>query len=211
MYMKRSLCLTVVALLAIAGAAHGAEVYKVDPGHSHVGFSVRHFGVSNVRGEFKKFESDLMVDETDVTESSIGFTIETASIDTDHEQRDGHLKSADFLDVENHPRITFKSKSISKAGDGEYVAIGDLTIRGVTKEVELSFELAGPLKDPLGMMRLGAEGGVTIDRQDFGVSWSRVMDNGGLFVGDDVKIGFSIEAARPIAEPTGEEASKEAE
>lgn len=183
-------------VLLAATAAQGAEQYGVDPIHSEIGFSVRHFGVSNVRGVFKEYTMNLMVDEDAPTRSTVELSIEADSIFTDHEQRDNHLRSADFLDVENHPEIVFKSKRIEHRGGEEYVAVGDLTIRGVTREIDLPFTLAGPLLDPLKMKRLGLEGSLTLDRQDYGVSWSRVMDNGGLFVGDDVKISISIEAAR---------------
>lgn len=202
MVYRKVLALT-AALLLTAGLAQAAERYMIDPGHSHVAFSVRHFGVSNVRGEFKKYDGHITVDEEDAAQSSIEIRIETASIFTDHEQRDGHLRSGDFLDAENHPEIVFKSKTIEKTGADQYVATGDLTIRGVTKQVELAFNLSGPIKDPLGMMRLGAEGGVTINRHDYGVTWNRVMDAGGLFVGNDVRISFSIEATRPLEEASG--------
>jgi len=183
-------------VLLAATAAQGAEQYGVDPIHSEIGFSVRHFGVSNVRGVFKEYTMNLMVDEDAPTRSTVELSIEADSIFTDHEQRDNHLRSADFLDVENHPEIVFKSKRIEHRGGEEYVAVGDLTIRGVPREIDLPFTLAGPLLDPLKMKRLGLEGSLTLDRQDYGVSWSRVMDNGGLFVGDEVKISISIEAAR---------------
>lgn len=188
-------CLATGVLLA-ATAAQGGEKYGVDPIHSEIGFSVRHFGVSNVRGVFKEYTMNLMVDEDAPTRSTVELSIEAASIFTDHEQRDNHLRSADFLDVENHPKIVFKSKSIEHRGGEEYLAVGELTIRGVTREIDLPFTLAGPILDPLQMMRLGVEGGLTIDRKDYGVSWNRAMDNGGLFVGEDVKISISIEAAR---------------
>jgi polyisoprenoid-binding protein YceI len=197
--LRRTITIFGLVCLLGAGLALGAEAYTLDASHSHVGFSVRHFGVSNVRGEFKEFSGTLMVDEEDLTGSSIEFRIKTDSIDTDHEQRDEHLRSDDFLASEEFPEIVFKSKKIEKRGD-EHVAIGDLTIRDKTHEIELPFEIAGPLKDPLNNMRLGAEGAVTVDRQDYGVNWSRTMDNGGLFVGNDVKISFSIEATRPLGE-----------
>ena len=201
MSCRKVLALTATLLMA-AGLAQAAERYRVDPVHSHIGFSVRHLGISNVRGEFKKYSSTLLVDEEDLSLSSIEFRIEAASIFTDHEERDGDLRSANFLDVENHPEIVFTSKKIEKTGDDEYVATGDLTIRGVTKEVELAITLAGPLRDPWGMMRLGVEGEVTINRQDYGVSWNRVLDTGGLVVGNDVRISFSIEATRKIEQAT---------
>ena len=195
------------ALLLAATAAQGGEKYGVDPYHSEIGFRVRHFGVSNVRGVFKEYTLDLMVDEVDLTRSTVELAIEADSIFTDHEQRDNHLRSADFLDVENHPKIHFKSKRIEHRGGEEFMTVGDLTIRGVTREIELPFTLAGPLLDPLKMRRLGVEGGLAIDRRDYGVSWNRVMDHGGLFVGNEVEISISIEAARRTDEvpATGQE------
>jgi polyisoprenoid-binding protein YceI len=193
-----------MGLLLAATAAQGGEKYGVDPIHSEIGFSVRHFGVSNVRGVFKEYTIDLVVDEDEPIRSTVELTIDADSISTDHEQRDNHLRSADFLDVENHPKIVFKSKRLEHRGGEEYIAVGDLTIRGVTREIDLPFTLVGPILDPLKMKRLGVEGGLTLDRQDYGVSWSRVMDNGGLFVGDDVKISISIEAARRTEEVPGQ-------
>jgi polyisoprenoid-binding protein YceI len=183
-------------LLLAATATQAVQIYGVDPYHSEIGFRARHFGVSNVRGVFKDYTIELMVDEDDLTRSSVELTIEAKSIFTDHEQRDNHLRSADFLDVENHPEIVFKSKKIEHLGGVEYVAVGDLTIRGITREIDLPLTLAGPILDPLKMKRLGVEGGLTIDRKDYGVEWNRVMDNGGLFVGEEVEITISIEAAR---------------
>jgi polyisoprenoid-binding protein YceI len=196
--MVRTTALWIFAALLLSGAAQAAESYEMDRSHSSIGFAVRHFGVSNVRGEFKNYSLELWLDEGNPANSSVTVTIDSASIFTDHEQRDQHLKSGDFLDVESHPTITFSSKKMEPKGEGEFSVTGDLIIRGVTREVVMPVTLAGPLKDPLGMMRVGIEGSLTIDRQEYGVSWSRVMDNGGLFVGNDVKIGFSIEAARKI-------------
>lgn len=196
--MRNSLTagLGLALLMSGAGLALGAEVYEIDAGHSRIEFTVRHFGVSNVRGEFKEYESELMFDEEDPTRSSVKLRIKTGSVDTDHQQRDDHLRNDDFFNAEAFPEMVFASTSISGA-DGEYVLTGELTIRETTREVEVPVTLIGPMRDPLGMMRMGIEGGVTIDRQDFGMKFSRTMDNGGLLVGNDVKIFFSIEAARP--------------
>ncbi len=186
----------VVALLPTSDVVVASENYKVDTGHSNIGFAVRHMGVSSVRGVFKDFGAQFEVDENNLALSSIVLEIDAASIDTEDDERDEHLRGADFLDVERHPQIVFKSKSIKSLGDGGYEATGDLTMHGVTKEVTLGVEVGGPIKDPWGNMRIGVEGGVTIDRQDFDVNFSKVMDNGGLLVGDDVKIVFGIEAVR---------------
>lgn len=176
-------------------AAPDPYVYTIDASHSTVGFKVRHFTVSNVRGKFNTFEGTVRFNPEDLSDSGVEVTIDAASIDTDHEQRDEHLRSADFLDAENHPTLTFKSTKVEKGDDG-YVLTGDLTMRGVTKEVSFPFEMVGPIKDPLGMMRMGVEGGLTVDRRDWGLEWSRAMETGGLFVGHEVKIELSAEAAR---------------
>jgi polyisoprenoid-binding protein YceI len=178
--MARRAALWIVAASLLIGAAHAVEPYEMDRSHSSIGFSVRHFGVSNVRGEFKDYWLTLWLEEENLANSSVTVSIDAASISTDHEQRDQHLKSGDFLDVENHPTITFSSKKMQANDDGEFMVTGDLTIGGVTREVEMPVTLAGPLKDPLGMMRVGIEGALTIDRQDYGISWSRVMDSGAL-------------------------------
>ena len=199
--MKRILVqrLTVLALacLTAAGVALAAEKYEIDAGHSRIEFTVRHFGVSNVRGEFREYGSELMFDEADPVRSSIKLRIKTGSVDTDHGQRDEHLRGDDFFNAEAFPEMVFESTGIS-GGDGAYTVTGHLTIRETTKEIELPVSVVGPMRDPLGMMRMGIEGEVTIDRQDYGMKFSRTMDNGGLLVGNDVKIYFSLEAARPI-------------
>lgn len=191
-----SLLLVTAGAMLAAGVASASQKYDIDQAHSYIGFSVRHMAVSNVRGEFKQYEGDLSVDETDLAKSSVELRIDAASIDTDVQRRDEHLRSADFLDVGNHPEIVFRSTKIEKLADGEYRATGDLTIRGVTRQVTLDLEVAGPINDPFGNLRLGVDGQVTINRKDFGVSWSQVLDNGGLVVADDVKISFSLEAFR---------------
>jgi polyisoprenoid-binding protein YceI len=194
---SRFLLLTAM-MLTICGVVQAAESYNVDNGHSFVGFTVKHMGVSSVRGEFKDYTAELMVDEEDVTGSSIVLKIDAASIDTRDEKRDEHLRSADFFEVETYPEIVFKSRKIEPGETGRFKATGDLTIKATTHEVVLDLEINGPIKDPWGNHRAGTEGGVTIDRQDYGVKFSRVMDNGGLIVGNDVVISFAIEASRKI-------------
>ena len=197
------LSLVVLTLLPLAAtaqeeaseAALDPYLYTIDASHSNVGFKVRHFTVSNVRGKFNTFEGTVRFNPDDLSDSGVEVKIDAASIDTDHEQRDDHLRSADFLDAENHPTLTFKSTKVEQGDDG-YVLTGDLTMRGVTKEVSFPFEMVGPIKDPLGLMRMGVEGGLTIDRRDWGLEWSRAMETGGLFVGHEVKIELSAEAAR---------------
>ena len=196
--------LTLAALAAfVAGAAVAAATpYELDFNHSGIGFSVKHFGISNVRGKFAEYSGALMIDEDDLSKSSVAIEIAAASIDTANEQRDGHLRSADFFDVENHPTLTFKSTGIERTGEGEFLVTGDLTIRGKTREVRLPVTVGGPI-DARGAKRIGIEGALTIDRQDYGVSFSRVMDTGGLVVGNDVKIDFSIEATHTTEVSSG--------
>ncbi len=200
-----SLVVFAVAFLPLGAAANAqaaAEeaavdpyLYSIDAGHSTVGFSVRHFTVSNVRGKFGTVEGAIRYNPDDLSDSGVKVKIDAASINTDHEQRDGHLKSADFLDVENNPTITFKSSKVEKTDDG-FSLTGELTMRGVTKEVSFPFAIVGPIKDPLGMMRVGIEGSLVVDRRDWGLEWNRTMETGGLFVGHDVKIELSAEATK---------------
>lgn len=190
----RRMALSSVFLLSmvLTGSMYAAEPYEIDRAHSSVEFAVSHMVLSKTKGEFNDFSGTVMLDDNDITKSSVEVTINTASIDTDDEKRDGHLKSADFFNVEKYPTITFKSKKIEKTMDGLAV-VGDLTIRDVTKEVTIPFTMKGPIS-AMGSKRFGAEGNLTINRQDYGVSWSRTLDNGGLVVGNDVDIMLQIEA-----------------
>jgi polyisoprenoid-binding protein YceI len=159
--------------------------------------------VNTVHGRFGEYSGSITYDDKDITKSSVNVTIKTASINTDNAQRDGHLKSPDFLDAAKFPEITFVSKSISKSGDG-FIAHGALTIRGVSKDVDLPFKLKGPVS-AMGSQILGAEATLTINRQDYGVSWSKALDNGGMVVSNDVKIDLNVEAkqAKPAAAAAG--------
>jgi polyisoprenoid-binding protein YceI len=192
--------ITVLAALVLtAGAARGAT-YELDAAHSSAGFTVTHLTVSKVRGVFHSLSGTAEVDEETLAGSSIAVTIDAASIDTDVERRDEHLRSADFLDVESHPEITFQSKSMETVADTEYRVTGDLTIRGTTREVTFPVTVLGPIADPMGGgRRIGVEGRLTIDRQEFGVAWSRLLDGGGLVVGDDVHIELAAELVSAAA------------
>jgi polyisoprenoid-binding protein YceI len=153
--------------------------------------------VSTVRGSFGVFEGTISVDSEDLAKSSVEVKIDAASIDTANEQRDNHLRSADFFDVENHPEITFKSGSIKQVGDG-FVAVGNLTIRGNTRLVELPFTVKGPIDDPWGNRRIGVQiEPITIDRKEFGLMWSKALETGGLVVGDEVTIELAVAAVSP--------------
>jgi polyisoprenoid-binding protein YceI len=174
----------------------GTIAWQVDPVHSEVGFSVRHLMVANVRGRFHNITADLHMDESDLTQSSIEVEIASNSIDTRSEQRDQHLRSADFFDAENHPRISFTSESIERLSDARYRVSGDLTIRGTTRRVVLDTEVRGPEKDPWGGERLGVTASTKIDRRDFGLTWNQALETGGLAVAHEVKINIELELIR---------------
>jgi polyisoprenoid-binding protein YceI len=166
--------------------------WEIDPAHTHVGFSVAHLVVSEVEGAFKTFSGKALLEEKDLTKSEVEFSIDTASIDTGNADRDKHLKSPDFFDAQSHPKITFKSSKITKAGKG-YKLKGDLTIRGVTKPVTLDATLSEPINDPWGkQVRAGKISG-KIKRADFGLAWNKTLDKGGLLVGEDVTIAIKLE------------------
>lgn len=191
---------TAFASLALAAAVAQGATYELDGAHSQAGFTVTHMTVSKVRGSFESVSGAAEVDEENLAGSSIRVTIDAASIDTGVERRDDHLRSADFLDVANHPQITFVSKSMEKVGETDYRVTGDLTIRGTTREVTFPVTVLGPIADPRGGRRIGVEGELTIDRQDYGVSWSRVLDTGGFVVSDEVKIDVTAELVSAAAE-----------
>jgi polyisoprenoid-binding protein YceI len=193
-----AIIVAVVLSLCFAGVALGTDTYTVDRSHTTVGFTVRHLLINKVRGKFNDFSGTITYDENDITKSSMQGTINAASIDTDHEKRDKHLRSPDFFDVANYPEITFNSKRVVKE-NASLVLVGDLTMRGVTKEVEIPFEITGKIKNLRGEMVIGFEATLSIDRQDFGIAYSRTMDNGGLVVGNQVNIELVGEAVLPAS------------
>ena len=187
-----------VAALFIAIGSAGvasADVFNIDPGHSTVGFKVKHMVVSNVTGSFDTFEGVINFNADAIEKSSVEVKIAAASINTRSEKRDADLKGGEFLATEEFPDITFKSTSIKKSKNG-FVATGNLTIHGVTKEVEIDFNVAGPVVNPWGKTIIGVEGTLEIDRQDYGVKWSKNLDSGGLVVSNTVKIELNIEAVK---------------
>jgi len=184
-----------VALAGSAATSSAADKYTVDPSHSSIGFAVRHMVVSKVKGYFNEYTATILYDDKDITKSSAEVTIKTASIDTRDAKRDEHLRTPDFFDAAKYPEIAFKSKRIEKSGEG-FVAVGDLTMRGVTKEISIPFTFAGVVTDPWGNTRLGLSGATKLNRQDYGVSWSKSLDSGGLVVADDVEIAIEIEAIK---------------
>lgn len=179
--------------LVIAATAVRAETWNVDPIHSSVSFSVRHLVVSKVRGKFKDFSGSIEWDGKNLAAGSVQFVVQSASITTDNEKRDGHLKSPDFFAVDSFPTLTFKSKTIT-AGEGDnFKLTGDLTIRGVMKEVAFDCTFNGTQQTPWGFTAAAFSATATINRQDFKVSWSKSLDGGGLVVSDDVKIEIELE------------------
>ncbi|WP_250279799.1 YceI family protein [Frankia sp. Cppng1_Ct_nod] len=171
--------------------------WTIDPAHSRVGFAVRHAMVATVRGSFSGFEGTLNLNGADPQSSSATLTISTASIDTANADRDGHLRSPDFLDVEAHPSISFVGTGV-KAGDDEnsYVLSGDITIHGTTKPIDVEVSFEGIAKDPFGNTRAGFEGTATISRKEFGISFNAPLDSGGVLVGDKIKIQLDISAIK---------------
>lgn len=190
--MRKFLGLT-LAVLSICGAAQAADEFKIDPNHSSVNFAVSHMTVSTVVGRFTSFEGKILYDDKDVTKSSVNVAIKTASINTDVVNRDNDLKSANYFDVEKFPEITFQSKSVEKKGN-DLVLHGTLTIHGVTKDVDLSFEMKGPVDAGRGKV-MGAHGSLTVNRQDFGVGKATPM------IGGEVKIDLYVEARQAPPAP----------
>lgn len=188
--------LTGLCAIALSRAAWGAETYKIDPMHTSVGFSVAHMVISNVKGKFDEFEGTVTMDNNQI-QAAQG-TIQTKSVNTGVEARDKDLRSANFLDVQKYPTITFQTKSSTKDGENT-VLVGDFTIHGVTKSLSLPVKVLGPIKDPMGNMRIGFEGKTKINRKDFGLTYSKVLETGGLVVGDEVEIQINAEAIRPAA------------
>jgi polyisoprenoid-binding protein YceI len=168
--------------------------WNIDPAHSVAEFKVKHMMISNVKGQFAKITGTLTLDESDLTDSRVEALIEAASIETRDAQRDAHLKSADFLDVEKFPTLSFKSTRISLVRDGELAVEGDLTIRGVTRTVLFSVEgPTPPVKDPWGNTRVAVSAITKINRKDFGLTWNTALEMGGILVGDEVTITLDVE------------------
>jgi polyisoprenoid-binding protein YceI len=172
--------------------------YVLDPSHTRIGFSARHAMVTNVRGQFDTFSGAAHIDAADPAASTVSVTITAASVTTGQEQRDGHLKTADFFDVENHPDITFVSTAVERDGT-DWSVTGDLTIKTVSHPVTVLFEEIGSAKDPYGNIRVGFEGGATINRSDWGLNFNAALETGGVLVSEKIKLDFDISA---IAETT---------
>jgi len=184
-----------VLIFACCSAVLAADTYSIDPGHTSVGFSVQHLVINRVSGNFLEFSGTIVYDEKDASKSSVNVRIKTDSVDTRNPNRDKDLRSERFFDTAKFPEITFSSTSIEKTDDG-YIAHGPLTIHGVSKDIALPFKIAGTIKDPSGKTRLGAQAGLTIIRQDFGLTYNKMLDGGGLVVGNEVKIDLAVEAVK---------------
>lgn len=198
--MRKILAALLAALAILAGLPLAAQEYKIDPSHSSANFTVRHMLVSNVNGRFAKMTGTLYYDEQAPEKSWVKAVIDSSSINTDNTDRDNHLRSADFFEVDKHPQITFESKRVEKRGNG-FIAFGTLTMKGVARDIELPFEFLGKVKDPRGRMRLGFEATTVLNRKDYGINWSRLMDSGGAVVSDNVKINLQIEAIEAAPQP----------
>ena len=196
----RKLAVSILAVAFMLGMSVQAADWNLDPVHSAIAFSIRHLAISKIKGKFKDFEAKMVFDGKSVENGSAEFTIQVASIDTENEKRDNHLKSSDFFGAEENPTITFKSKKISAVKDGKFQITGDMTMRGVTKEVTFDCELHGVVQGPGGNTRAGFSAETTINRHDFGVSWSKTLDAGGLIVGNDVKLSLELEFIEAKAE-----------
>ena len=178
--------------------------YKIDPQHSIIGFAIRHLEINWVEGRFKDFTGTIRYDDSDITKSSVDFTAKIESIDTGVEARDKHLRTADFFDAATHPSMTFKSTRVERKGKDKYVLHGDFTLKGVTKQVALPFTITGAIKDPWGNTRFGIIAETKINRRDYGITWGKPMENGGLDVGNEVTIQLQLEAMKPAPKPAGQ-------
>ena len=191
--LKRTLrSLAVLSTLVALPVLAEQSEWAIDAGHTRVGFSITHMVISEVDGDFKKFSGKALLDDKDLTKSSVEFSIEAASINTDNADRDKHLRSPEFLDVEKFPKLTFQSTKITKAGKG-YKLKGNLTIHGVTKEVTLDAQVSEPVANPWGKQVRGVKINGKVKREDFGLTWNKALDKGGVVLGNDVTINIKLE------------------
>jgi polyisoprenoid-binding protein YceI len=170
--------------------------YTIDPTHTRIGFVARHAMVTKVRGSFNEFSGTAKIDGDNPAGSSVEVKIAANSIDTRNADRDAHLRSNDFLAMDEHPEITFVSTSIARTGDSGFDVTGDLTIKGITKSVTIPFEFEGTAQDPFGNTRIGFEGSTTINRKDFGVTWNAALETGGVLVSEKVTLEFEVSAIK---------------
>lgn len=187
------------ALLALPASA-GTTTYQIDPRHSSAEFAVTHLMISTVRGEFHQVNGTVVYDDADVSKSSVNVTIDATTVDTREPDRDKDLKSPNFLDVTKYPTMTFKSTKVEKVGAGKLKITGDLTLHGVTKSVVLDITAPKPpIRDPWGLQRTAVSGTTKINRQDFGITYNKTLDSGGLMISNDVDITLDVEMIVPPA------------
>lgn len=167
--------------------------WAIDPTHSEIGFKVKHMMFTNVSGKFQTYEADITTEDDDFTKSNISFSADVASINTNNADRDGHLKSADFFDAENFPKLAFVSSSFKKIDDENYELTGNLSLHGVTKTVVLPAELSGLMKDPWGNTKAGLNISGKINRKDWGLNWNSALETGGVLVSEDVKLNIELQ------------------
>ena len=191
--------LTTAACLLLL-RANAADNYKIDRAHTSIGFSVRHMGVSNVKGHFDEFAGTIALDNGAIKEAN--GSIQVKSVNTGIQQRDNHLRTAEFFDAAKYPVITFKTKRVEQSGD-QTLLIADFTMHGVTKELRLPVTLSGPIKDPQGNTRIGLEAKTTLNRKDYGIQFNAAMKTGGLLVGEEVALDINTEAIKETAGATG--------
>lgn len=192
---KIALAVAIVIALGIPVLAH-ADTWQIDPAHTNVEFTVRHMMISNVKGQFQKTSGTISANGNDPATAKIDATIDANSVNTRVEKRDNHLKSPDFLDVAKYPTITFKSNKVEAEGPNKWKVTGDLTLHGVTKPVVLEVETSGAPIQVMGNTRAGASATTTIKRSDFGLTWNKALEAGGVMVGDEVAISIDVEAIK---------------
>jgi polyisoprenoid-binding protein YceI len=194
--MKIKSLVYIFATFLLFSSVSSAATYEVDPSHTQVLFKVRHLGISNVTGLFSEFTGTLEFDPNAVVSSSVKAEVSVASIDTQDKKRDDHLRGEDFFNVKKSPSMRFQSKKIKDAKGDNFTVVGDLTINGVTKTIELDTEFLGAAKDPWGNERVAFEASAKINRKDFGLTWNKLLESGSLLVGEEVKIILEVEAIK---------------
>jgi polyisoprenoid-binding protein YceI len=207
--MKTQIAAAAIALSTLESgqplaAPRAATTWEIDSGHSSAQFKVRHLMVSNVRGTLGAITGTVQIDENDITRSHVKVSIDARGIDTREAKRDEHLRSGDFLDVANHPTITFTSNAVRSAKGGALDVTGDLTIRGITKPVTMIVEALPPaIKDPWGNTKRGAVARASLNRKDFGLVWNMALETGGVVVGDRIDIEIEVELLKRLPSPAG--------
>src|SRR6476620_247366 len=182
-----------------SGGVMASERWEIDSSHSSLHFSVRHLVIAKVRGSFARWSGTIQVPDGDSSRATIAVTIDASSIDTGVADRDGHLKSPDFFDVAQYPELRFVGKRVQPRSEGEIDVVGELTLKGITREAVLRVEQHGQAKDPWGNLRAAFTAKTSIDRKDFGLTWNQVLETGGVMVGDRVEIEADIEAVKQVA------------